>query len=374
MGKGYSLPLAGQCINDGNDSGLYFMKTVNMHVVWSSPTCSAQTDGGFFACGSSPFFTPPKPYTEPYPINYVPPSGSTSYGFIYGISENVPVTLTGLNGDPLYFSAGDLAPWLPKTYCPPPYNVYNRAGPAYTNCHCYGAMTRRPANNNNYANRANYDFIDGFEVPYADYNAKICGECKTKNWLIFSNPAQPLYTTVDEPFLISTHFEQSGSAAPSDSANGGNLYVPFCAPMNVRKEDGTIVGQYTGLAVSAVFGMASLAYGFANPYLPPNEWSPNPPPKPKVDSHRAFYSLELSTYFRGTSTDSSYVVGSPLLSRQRYWLYSGPNTGNWRYPFRIMFQTTLYATNPTTIRLNVLGGTTQDLTLNNTNQKILVTY
>lgn len=375
MGKGLSYRLPGQCVNDGANSGLYFFKTVNMHMVWSSPTCSTQMESGFFACGSDPLLVPPKAGTEKYPPNFIPTSDSVVFGRPYGKSFTTPTELTALNGDPVYFSQNDIAPWKPTTYCPPPLNRYSRAGPAYNNCHLYGAMNRRKANNNNYTNRADYNFIDGFEVPYADYKEKLCGTgCPTQNWLIFSNPAQPLFTTVNEPFTISTHFEQCGQPCPSDPNNGGNLYVPFCAPMRARKENGDVIGEYTGLAVSAVFGMCSLAYGFARPYLPPNEWDPSTPPKPRVDSGRAFYSIEVSVYFTGNSTDPSYLLGSPLLGKYRYYLYSAPQNQKWKYPFRVLFQDTIYASNPMQIICNVINEGPLTFTLNASNQKVLVTY
>lgn len=378
MGRGLSYKLRGQCINAGSDSGLYFFKTVNLNMVWSSPTCSAQTQGGFFACGSSPFFPPPneRPGTEGYPINYVGNNGLV-YGKSYGKSQFDPIELTTLTGNPVYFNATDFAPWRPVNYCPPPLNRESRSGPAFKNCHVYGAMTRRLANNNNYTGRAEYEFVDGFEVPYADYNIKLCGDgCPTKNWLIFSNPAQPLFSTVNQPFTILTHFEQSGEPAPSDPANGGNLYVPFCGNMNVRAEDGTVIGYYSGLSISAVFGMCSLAYGFADPYRPPDEWSPLPPPKPKADPARAWYSLEVSVYFRGVTTNPDPIgtLGSPLIGKFRYYLYSGLSTGNWRYPFRVLFQDTIYATNPMRVNCNIIGEAPQEIIINTTNQKALVSY
>lgn len=383
MGKGYSQYLQGDCLNTPLNNTMEFFKAVNLNLAFSSPNCSNQRVSGFFGCGSSPLLTPPKPYTYQIPPNYIPPSDTIVYGRMYGKSSDTDVkTLTFLDGSDVWFNSTEVAPWAPTAYCPFPYNVYNRSGPAFSQSSCYGSMVRKLANNNTYIDRLMYDWVDAsLEVPWVDYNYKLCQEpCKTKNWLIMSQPATSLYTSIPEPFLITSHYEQSGSAVPSSSLYGGNLYIPFCDPMPVRSADGTPRGYYTGLSFLPIFGQASIVFP-TQPYLPPDQWSPVPPPNtPKVNPRNAFFSIELWTFFRGTSLDPNFIVGSPLISKVRFYLYSlapgGPGQSrDWRFPFRILFQDTVYADYATPIDCNIIGsGTPLRITLNQTNIKCLVTY
>lgn len=387
MGKGYSQYLRGDCLNTPENNNMALFKTVNAHLVFSSPECTNQRTSGFFACGSYPFLVPPVNYTEQIPQNYIPPGDTIVYGKLYGKSQDTtPITLKDLKGNDVYFNSTEIQPWLPVPYCPMPYNIYQRSGPAFTNCHCYGAMVRRLANNNNYENRANYEWVDAaMQLPYSGYAERfpVCGEgCTTTNWLIMSNPAMPMWTSNDNPLVITTHYEQSGYNCPSNASNGGNLYIPFCAPMNVREADGNLLGQYTGIGFSLIYGQGSIVFP-TRPYLPPDEWSPVPPPNtPEVNPRRAFWSLEVSYFFRGTSVDPvNKPLGSPLIGKMRFYLYSlapgGPGQSrDWRFPFRILFQQSIYGDFRTPIELNVLTSpvTTQVINVNMTNMKALVTY
>jgi hypothetical protein len=121
--------------------------------------------------------------------------------------------------------------------------------------------------------------------------------------------------------------------------------------------------------------MSNLAYAFANPYLPSDPFSPLPPPTPPVDSHRFFASLELSIYFTGITSDGNFPLGSPLINKNRYWIYGSPTITPWRYPLKIMFSSGIYLSNPFFIRMNVIGDPTPfDLKMNLTNQKVYVSY
>lgn len=381
MGMGYSTRINGQCVNSGNNSGVEFLRTVSFNIAFSSMNCTSGVDGNFLACGSSPLFVPPVAGTEPYPQNYIPPSGTMPFAPVYGLSDGtVAKQLTRLNGDPVWFTAADVAPWQGKFYCPPPYAVGKVYGPSFKSCTCYGSMEKKDPTTGNYQQRESYNFVDGFEVPDPDRMVKTCGQvCTTRNWLTMSGTGNdavvPIFSSVNQPFLIDTHYENCGETAPSNPNFGGDRFIPFCAPINCRLEDGTIIGQYTGICFSAVFGMANLAYGFANPYLPSDPFSPVPPPKPPVDSHRFFCSLELSTYFTGITTNAQYPLGSPLLTKVRYWLYSSVSITPWRYPLKIMFSSSIYLTNPFLIRMNVIGDPNPlDLKMNLTNQKVYVSY
>jgi len=381
MGSGYSNRLLGQCVNSGSNSGVEFLRTVSFNIAYSSMNCTSGVDGNYMACGSSPLFTPPVAGTEPYPQNYIPPSGTMPFCPIYGLSDGtIPVELTRLDGEPVWFTSADVAPWQGRSYCPPPYDRGKAYGPSFKSCTCFGSMEKKDPTTGMYVNRESYDFVDGFEVPDPDRQVKICGQgCPTRNWLIFSGAGNdaviPIFSSVAEPFKINTHYENSGESAPSSPNYGGDRFIPFCAPINCRRETGEVIGQYTGLCFSAVFGMSNLAYAFANPYLPSDPFTPLPPPKPPVDSHRFFASLELSTYFTGITSDGNFPLGSPLINKTRYWIYSSATITPWRYPLKIMFSSGIYLSNPFFIRMNVIGDPTPfDLKMNLTNQKVYVSY
>jgi len=383
MGQGYAEQVQADCLSVPENNSMNFFRNVNVNITFSSPECSNQRDSGFFACGSSPLLTPPKPYTQTFPQNYIATADSIVYGRLYGQSSGTDIKeLTFYNGDPVYFSANDFAPWLPTTYCPFPYNRYTRSGPAFTMPHCYGTMRNKLKYDNSYFDRLNHEWIDaGVQVPYPDYNYKLCGKgCPTKNWLIMAHPATQLWTSNPEPFKIKNFYEESGYPVPNSALYGGNYFVPFCAPMNVRKADGTLAGQYYGLSYLTIFCPAVIVFP-VNPYLPPDPYSPVPPPNtPKVNPNRAFYSLEVWTFLTGRSSQPNYPVGSPLLSKVRYWLYSlapgGPGqTRDWRQPFRVIFQSTIYADYPTRIDCNIIGTTEkQRICINQTNMKVLTCY
>ena len=379
---GYAERINANCFNNGNNTGTNLLKTLSYHIVYSSPNCSTPIDGGFFACGSSNLLVPPVPYTQPYPINYVPPSGSCVLGQIYGTSSQTePTTLTRLDGQPVWFTAGDMAPIDEKSYCPAPYNVAKRAGPAYPNCTAFGSLNRADPTDPIPTNRQYYEFLDAFlTVPDAERNINLCetGDkiCPTNNWLTVAGLGDdlllPLFTSIMNPFVITTHFEQSGTAAPYNAL--GNGYIPFCANLNARLETGEIIGYYSGICFSLIFSPAAITYGPINQYLPQNNWNPAPPPRPPVDSHRAFYTLEMSTYYKGHTLDGNFPIGSPLISKQRYYLYVAPENTYYQYPFRILFAQGLQGSNPIKVTYNVIGTDPTTLDMNLTGQKVLITY
>lgn len=384
--QGFSERVSAYCLQDGfinnQASGLNFLKTVNYHIVYSSPNCTQNMPSGFFACGSSDLLVPPVPFTRPYPVNFVAPSGSLCQAFAYGKSSSTdPTTLTRLDGQPVYLSAADYAPLAPKPYCSAPYNIAKREGPAFPIQTAFGSMNRRNPALGNYTGRKTYNFLDSsYSMPDPERNTYLCEvgdkRCPTYNWLTFAGQGNdavlPIYTSCPNPFLITSHYEQSGEATPYNAL--GQDYLPFCAPIPARLDDGTQIGYYSGLCYSILFGVNVLSYGAFPQYLPQDPYSPALPPKPPVNSHYAFYSVEISTYFRGHTTNANYPLGSPLISKQRYWLYSGLNTPNWRYPFKFMCADTIYASNPFKIKFTVIGDGDKEMTLNFSNQKLLVTY
>lgn len=380
MGKGYNTLIQGDCLNIPQDNSVPLFKTINCHLVWSSPQCSNQRNSGIFGCKAGSL-VPTIPYTEQIPLNYIPPSDAVVFGKVYGQNLN-PTTLKTIGGEDIFFNYNDLTPWLPRKYCPVPYNIYDKSGPSFTNCHCFGGLIRKMADVNSYQNRLDFDFVDSnMKVPYPRWEKYGCGQkCETYNWLSYTHPASSLYTSIPEPFKITTHFEQSGSPVPSDATKGGNLYLPFCSPMNVRDTNGVVIGRYTGLSFGIIFGQANINMP-VRPYLPYDEWTvePDPTKYPEVDPHKVFYSCDVWVFMRGVTEPDKLPLGSPLLGKIRYYLYSkAPGApgqiADWRFPFRILFQQGVYGDLPMDVSLNLVGGGTQGIKLNFTNQKILVTY
>lgn len=358
MGIGYALtPVTAECLNTISNNMKPLFPFVNVHTVFSSPTCGQNRTSGIFGCKTSG--------TENIPISYITPNTLIN-GRKYGV-ENNTVDLTMTDNTPVYFTLADLANILPRQYCPAPYLTFT-AGPSLSTAHCYAHLLGKT----NFNDRLQYDFVDSsIEIPQ---NA-LPDDCKTYNWLIYSNPGAKLYTNqVTDPFKVINFFEQSGNNPSSDSTKGGNTYMPFCSPINARKADGTLVGQYTGLTFLYKFGQAIPIISFM-PYLVNDPYT-TIPNTTRVNPAAIFYSLEVSVFWRA----SNATLGSPLLNRCRYWFYSKAPGGDgqpaaYYDPFAILFKDNgLIDDWQFTMNLNVIGSAAQAITINLSNMQTLVTY
>lgn len=377
MGKGYSYRIEAECLENPVKNNMDFFNTINCHIAMHSPACGQQ-NGGIFGCGTSMTGVPS---TQPISVAYVLPN-ELVLGKIYG-STNKDVSLMSRTSREVYFTNSDAVNYiLPREFCLPPYNRYKASGPPLQNAHCYQVLSRREFDQANYIKRLDHDFVDSYrEMPEEDITdrSRQCGDgCLSKNWLAFSHPAQDLYTTIPQPFLITTHFEQSGASPSQDTSGGGNNFMPFCAPIEayVKNDAGTPtkIGNYIGYSFVTIFGASNLTFPVKK-YLPFDEWDPEPKPG-RVRPTRSFYSIEVWIFMVG----SNNALGSPLLNKIRFYLYSKApgepgQRKNWTNPFIVCFQQGYGSGYSFNLNCRILGRTdTPTAVLNFTGMQILITY
>lgn len=358
MGIGYAeSPITATCLNQVANNFKPLFPFVNVHTVFSSPTCGQNRTSGIFGCKTSG--------TENIPISYTFPN-TLIQSKKYGV-ENKTVNLKSYSNVDVYFNIADISSILPRQYCPSPFLTYT-SGPSLTTAHCYTHLKSRT----NYQDRLNYNFVDSsIQIPDND----LPDDCKTNNWLIFSNPAAKFYTNnITDPFKVISFYEQSGNSPSSDSTKGGNNYMPFCTPITARDQTGVALGQYTGLTFLYKFGQAINIVPF-RPYLPYDPYT-TIPNTTRVNPNALFYSLEVDVFWRG----SNNILGSPLLNRIRYWFYSKAPGGEgqpvaYYDPFALIFKDTGFTYDWSfDLNLNIIGSAQQTITINLSNMQNLVTY
>jgi hypothetical protein len=390
MGKGYSKRINGECITQHLDNKLEFFKTINAHVVmYSPPYSTTPRDGGTYGCKSNQFY-PTQPYIQQIPASYKYTATSLVRAGGYGKSSDYDVVDLRVRetGEPIYFNSSNFAKIAKRPYVPyqNPADIKYAQGPAFSCAHCFVAMSRKMADENVYTGRLEHEFVDSIYYPRNEEdlnkpNPPFCDGNEggiTKNWLSFAHPANFLFTSVPEPFKIKKYYEECGLSASTNANYGGFNFMPFCSPLNTTNYDGSkYYGQYKGFTFILIFGQNAINFPIKK-YMPENPISTNPKP-PKIDPTRAMYSLEIWTFM---ATDNANL-GSPLIGKVRYWLYSmAPQKfeeqfTNWRDPFRILFAGPSYNAPSYSYRMNarVVGTpSVQALTLNLSGLQVLVTY
>lgn len=348
MGQGLSNRIRGNCLNfDPNQKrakALY--RTVTAHAVLSSSPCGQPRISMITGCNGNSFY-PNDPYKQFIPPQYIT-SNSVVNGLPYG-SEQQTVNLTDTKNNPIFFFPNDVTSIVSRNLCPPPYNRTFAAGPAVSNAHLFASLPRKFAPNNNYLNRENYEFVDS-NITIPTDKSKICGKgCETNNWLINiggrdattkNGGADFIYSNLNEPFKINTHFEDSGQRPPQSCVYGCSNLFPFCTPFNARIEDpenpGNYIlrGQYYGYTTSMIFSPAVHVFP-QKPYLVEDPYNNNPQNKPLINPKNVMYSIEVSVFLAGSNAD----LGSPLLTRIRYWfIQSVFQIKNYYEPFQILFK------------------------------------
>jgi hypothetical protein len=372
MGKGYGQLIRADCFNTLERNSIPLFRTVQAHAVMSSFTCGQPTTSTVTGCNGNAFF-PLLTDRQFIPVQYVL-GNSMLYATFYGKNTDA-VNLTDIEGKPVYMTRATANTLLPRELCPALYNRTKAQGPSIKNAHAFMPMVRKFNYDNEYIDRLNYDWVNSIkQLPEAPFNKTLCGEgCKIDDWLAFKHPATSLWTTIPEPFRITTHFEQSGSTVPNNPIHYANDYYPFCTNIPIKKADGTSYGNYTGYCTVMIFGECQHVFP-VKPYLPidPYETDYNNP-KPIIPQ-AAMYSLEVLWFW----VSDNPLLGSPLLSKIRYYLYSKApaQVPNWTSPFQVMFSQSGIPTNYNfDVNLNVLREPCTDkITLNLSNLKILVTY
>jgi hypothetical protein len=348
MGRGYAIKTNGECVAYWERNNANLFKTVNAHITFGSFTGCPNGNGGIYGCKGNSFFAN-TPYIQTIPASML--ANGVPRGPIYGKS-NTNITLkTKSTNEIVYFDNESWDAIKPRQRCllypgqrEPRLDVQ---GPAVQNAHALCTLSRKLAPVNEYVNRFDHDFVDGYEIPFflpGDEKPK-CGSEDggfTNKWLVFTHPATSLYTTVPEPFKINNYYEECG-LSPSQNANyGGINFMPFCKPLNVYNYDKSKwYGSYLGYTFVLIFGQNAHTFPIKK-YLPDDYYSTQPPPLPKIDPTKALYGLELWAFWVANNSG----LGSPLIGKVRLWFYSvapgkeDENGREWISPFMINFSTT----------------------------------
>jgi hypothetical protein len=369
MGRSYGKYIRGDCFNTIQRNSGPLLRTLTAHTVMGSFTCGQPTQSTITGCNGNAFF-PADTDKQFIPQQYIF-GNSLVLARFYG--DKTPlVNLTDIDGNPVFFTQATVNTLKPRQLCPPLYNRTFAQGPSISNSHLFASMPRKFNYDNEYVDRLNYEWTDALvQMPIAPYDEQICGPgCTIRDWLAVLHPATSLYTSIPEPFKITTHYEQSGSPVPNNPIYYANNYLPFCTPIPVKKADGTAFGNYTGYSTVMIFGESRHVFP-AKPYLPPDPYNNEMPPK-QINPAAVIYSMEVWWFFVADNP----LLGSPLLSKIRYYYYStNPSTPLYYTPFQIMFsQTGIPSSFDFGVNFNVLNKPCPELiTLNLSNLRILVT-
>jgi hypothetical protein len=386
MGRGYAIKTNGECVHFWERNNANFFKTINTHITFGSFTGCPNGNSGIYGCKGNRFFAN-TPGIEPIPPSMMPTG--VAKGPVYGKSKNTILLKTRSTQELVYFDSSSWDLIKPRQRCP----IYpgqtsarlDVQGPAFSNAHAICTLSRKMADQNNYVNRLDHNFVDGYSLPYDPENKPKpkCGEEDsgyTNKWLIFTHPATNLYTSIPEPFKIKDYYEESGSVPSQNPNYGGINFMPFCQPLSVYNYDKSkYFGQYLGLTFVIIFGQNAHAFPVKR-YLPDNYYITEPNP-PKIDPTKALHGLELWAFW----TASSPGLGSPLIGKIRFWFHSmapGKETDgegrDWIEPFMINFSsTTISAASENVYVLDsrvINQNTITPLNLNLSGLQVFVTY
>lgn len=331
----FAKNLYGDCIvkplnQDGSVRNCIPWREFCIHTLISSPAqagggSSAIYDGTYF-CGQ--FFPSSGQGTKLLTISSLLNTSARPYGIRYGKTSST-VSLTTIQGDDVYFSSDDLQAWRLRPVAPQVF--WYAQGPPVITGHLVKEVRRRlkgvsGQNNSNYVNRYDFYFTDA-DNPH-DGNGI--------DWLGPMHPASFMWTNkgVSEPFLATTHYEQSGTNITQVNYSQG--YIPFCDPMPVRNEFGTQIGSYVGYTCLHYASPAFIHQPIVNqdPCLPPKKYLPNDyyqvTPNPDGSYNRVvptnqFIQVETHWFIASTSVDPSNPIGSPKIGSTRHWFYNRPD-------------------------------------------------
>lgn len=147
------------------------------------------------------------------------------------------------------------------------------------------------------------------------------------DWLTNLLPASPVYCNpIDQPLLGEKYYEDAHFDGPAPQINKTKQnfradFMPFCTPLNVRNEAGTVIGAFDGLAFQGFFNYA----GMLSPQIPTFDFTyakatiPVEPYEdyPLIPSHKQLLSFELWIYLSATGN-----IKSPRVAQMRWWYYS----------------------------------------------------
>lgn len=301
---------------------------------------------GTFGCGKyAPFNVNGTQNVTPV----IPPSTIMSHGPFYGtrpetVTDVVPPGGTPRPVDPnpkvlqnVWFDPSDLVPWNWRQLGI--MSNFLASGPALQKFHMAIPIRRRlkklsGLNNNNYQGRESWNFVDA--------SLKIFNQ---SDWLGALHPAQHFWTNlgIDEPFTVTDYYEQSGSAPPA--ANLNQWRVPFCTPLAIRNQQGSIIGYYTGYTAIHYFSLAYVHFADATQkvcspdqtatykkvFLPEDYRVEVVPPatRPKIKHQNQLFQLETSIFMIAESVQGGPALQSPRIGTIRWWHYADPSVNPW---------------------------------------------
>jgi len=250
----YAKNLKGDCLVKptgigGDVRNCIPFRELSVHTYMSSPANALGGSGyedGLYGCGQQYSFSAPN--TKIIPPWNLSNTSSRPYGIRYGRSQE-PITFEASDDSPVFFDSLELYPWTKRAVAPQ--RRWYAQGPSLANSHLVKCIRRRNKgygglNNNNYQNRYGFYFTDS-DNPQ-DNGA---------DWMGPLHPAGYMWTNkgINEPFLANRFVEETGSVFAYRDGGGNIVFanhsqgiLPFCDPLNVRQEDGTLIGQYIGLS------------------------------------------------------------------------------------------------------------------------------
>lgn len=311
---------------------------------------------GTFGCGKYAPFNPNN--TQPVSLT-LPPPFTMSHGAFYGtrpkgvedvINPGSPVVYpTDPNPkvlEDVWFDPADLTPWKWRQLGM--FSNFQTSGPSLQKFHMAIPVRRRlkkktGLNNNNYQGRETWDFVDA--------GLKIFNQ---SDWLGALHPAHHFWTNlgVDEPFTITDYYEQTGSSPPAVDLN--QWRVPFCNPMPIRNQSGTVIGYYTGYTAIHYFSLAYVHFAdatlricspdqtstYKKVFLPEDYRAEVVPPasRPPIRHNNQLFQLETSIFMIAESVSGGPALKSPRIGTIRWWHYADPSANPWPCnPYMTMF-------------------------------------
>ena len=278
----------------------------------------------------------------------VPPPLTMSNGIIYGKRPSGVTDVLNPGGpyptdpDPkilqdVWFDADDLVPWNWRQVGM--FSNFQTSGPPIEKFHMAIPIRRRlkkptTPNNESYFGRDTWDFVNA--------SAPIYGQ---NDWIGALHPAHYFWTNVgvSEPFTVVDYYEQSGDSPPALDLN--QWRINFCDPMPIRKQDGTIMGHYTGYTAIHYFSLAYVHFSealqrvclpnqsstFTSVFLPENYHISVIPPavRPKIKTQNQLFQMETSIFMIAETLPGFPQIKSPRIGTMRWWHYADPMVNPW---------------------------------------------
>jgi len=326
---------------DGTTRNCIPFRELCVHTYLSSPANALGGNGyedGLYGCGKAYDFS--QQGTKIIPPWNLSDTSSRPYGINYGKTRN-PITFEASDGSPVFFDSIEFYPWMKRAVAPQ--RRWYAQGPSMNSTHLVKEIRRRNKgysglNNNNYQGRYDYYFTDS-DNP----------QDNGIDWMGPVHPAGYFWTNkgLNEPFLAERFFEQTGAFPAYRDMSGSIVFathsqgiLPFCDPMNVRNEVGTLIGQYIGLTCIHYFSSSFIHQPVQTQdpcreplvFLPNDYYQTTPNANGtfnKVAPTNQFIQLETSWFMVGVNKVGHAGSGlpdlwSPKIASIRHWFNNKP--------------------------------------------------